>query len=252
MVAVTAGAERRTTHRFYVGMAALYVLIAFGGFIPTYWAKLAAGTFNGAPIAHIQGALFFLWTLFFFAQTWLVASGRTPDHRMWGMAGISLATAMSFTVVLGAIDSIKGAPPEFTDAARRFAIVPLFALVIFVVFFAFAIGNVRRPEIHKRLMMVAMVPLMHAAIFRIFKLLFASPDAVGPPPAGLSFAPGIVADLLIVAAMIRDWRTQHRIHPVYAIGLPVLLVQEFLNGPVSMTPAWMSVARWLESLAGSG
>ena len=24
-------------------------------FVPTYWAKLAAGTFNGAPIAHIHG-----------------------------------------------------------------------------------------------------------------------------------------------------------------------------------------------------
>ena len=83
------------------------VLIAFGGFIPTYWAKLATGTFKGAPILHIHGMLFFLWTLFFLAQTTFVATGRTSKHRNWGLAGISLATAMGITVVLAAINSIK-------------------------------------------------------------------------------------------------------------------------------------------------
>ena len=250
MVAVSVESGRRSAHRFYVGTAAVCVLIAFGGFIPTYWAKLASGTFTGAPINHIHGALFFTWTLFFFAQTWLVAAGRTPDHRMWGMAGISLATAMSISVVLGAIDSIRSAPPEFMDRARQFTIVPLFALVLFVIYFALAIAKTKKPEVHKRLMLVAMVPLMHAAIFRIFKLLFAPPGAVGPPPAGLSFAPGLVADLFIVAAMIRDWRAEGRVHRVYLISLPVLVLQEFLNGPISMTNGWMSVARWVESLAG--
>ena len=84
-----------TTRRFYVAMAALFVVIAFTAFIATYWAKVATGTFTGAPILHVHGALFFTWTLFFLMQTGLVASGRTPDHRAWGMAGISLATAMA-------------------------------------------------------------------------------------------------------------------------------------------------------------
>ena len=50
------------TRWFYVGMAGVCVLVAFGGFVPTYWAKLASGTFGGAPILHIHGALFFAWT----------------------------------------------------------------------------------------------------------------------------------------------------------------------------------------------
>src|SRR5215469_13271948 len=107
MVVASIGAERAPGQRFYVGMAAVFVLIAFAAFTPTYWGKLAAGSYRGAPITHIHGALFFFWTLSFFAQTALVATGRTPDHRRWGLAGISLATAMGFTVVLASINSMK-------------------------------------------------------------------------------------------------------------------------------------------------
>jgi hypothetical protein len=28
------------------------LLIAFGGFVPTYWAKVATGTFHAEPIIH--------------------------------------------------------------------------------------------------------------------------------------------------------------------------------------------------------
>ena len=93
---------------FYVWMALACVAIAFGGFMPTYWAKLAGGSFRGAPILHIHGTLFFAWTLFFAAQTTLVATGRTPNHRQWGLAGISLATAMGITVVLAATQLDQG------------------------------------------------------------------------------------------------------------------------------------------------
>ena len=81
MVAATFDAASAKTRWFYVGMSSAFVLIAFGGFIPTYWAKMASGTFTGAPILHIHGTLFFTWTLFFLVQTTLVATGRVLDHR---------------------------------------------------------------------------------------------------------------------------------------------------------------------------
>ncbi|HEX5378641.1 MAG TPA: hypothetical protein VFW47_08700, partial [Phenylobacterium sp.] len=169
MVAVTAGAARSTRSTFYVWMAGAFVLIAFGGFIPTYWAKIATGSFTGHPILHIHGMLFFTWTLFYFVQTTLVAAGRTPDHRSWGVAGVALATAMGFTVVLAAINSIKVAETiGMGDAARHFTVVSLLALASFVTLFTLAIVNTRRPEIHKRLMILAMLPLMQAATARVF------------------------------------------------------------------------------------
>jgi len=251
MVSATLDEARAKTSRFYVGMAGVYVLIAFGGFIPTYWAKLLAGTFDGAPILHIHGALFFTWTLFFFAQTSLVAAGRTPDHRMWGMAGISLVTAMAFTVVLAAIHSVPIAEKiGMGDQARQFMVVPLVGLVAFGGFFGTAIANIRRPETHKRLMLLAMIPPMQAAMARLFALVLAPPGAVGPPPVFASVPPGLFVDLLIVAMIVHDRRTRGRVHSVYLIGGPILVAQQLLNVPIGASAAWMSVANWIVSLAG--
>lgn len=134
-------------------MAGVCVLIAFGGFVPTYWSLVAAGTFGGAPILHIHGALFFAWTLFFLMQASLVALGRTPDHRAWGMAGIALATAMACSVVIAATNSIRVADTiGMAEQARRFSYVSLSGLVLFAGFLTTAIVNVRRGELHKRLM----------------------------------------------------------------------------------------------------
>jgi hypothetical protein len=36
--------------RFYERMAYACAAVAFGGFVPTYWAPVAAGTFTGAPV----------------------------------------------------------------------------------------------------------------------------------------------------------------------------------------------------------
>jgi hypothetical protein len=232
-------------------MAGIFVLLAFTGFIPTYFAKVASGTFGGAPVLHIHGALFFTWTLFFFMQTVLVASGRTPDHRSWGMAGIALATAMACTVVLAAINSMRVASAiGMVNEARRFSFVSLTGVTLFAGFLTLAMVFVKRSEIHKRLMLLTMIPLVHAAMGRVFLTLFAPPDVKGPPPVFVSVPPGLAVDLLIVAAIVYDWRTRGRPHPVYLAGGAVLIADQVLAVPLSATPAWLAIATWVQSLAG--
>ena len=189
--------------------------------------------------------------MFFFAQTALVAGGRTLDHRNWGLAGISLATIMSISILLAAINSMKGADAAgFAEQGRQFAIVPLGALPVFVGFFTAAIMNIRRIEVHKRLMLMTMIPLMHAAIFRVYMVMTAPPGAAGPPPAIAAIPPGIIADLLIVAAMIYDWRTRGRPHRVYLICGAIMLAEEVLAGAFGSSQTWLAFAGWVESLAG--
>jgi len=253
MAATTADVARARGHRshFYVWMAGVFVLIAFGGFIPTYWARLATGSFTGAPVHHVHATLFFTWTLFFFIQTAWVAAGRVADHRAWGLAGISLATAMAFTVVLLAIHSMRTAELIHRgDEARRFSIVSLSALVLFATFFTLAIIKARRAELHKRFMLLAMIPLMQAATARVFLTFFAPPGAVGPPPVFVAVPPGLLVDLLIAAAIFYDWRTRGRPHPVYLIGGGAILAVQFLCVPLSATAAWMAIATHIEALAG--
>ena len=72
----------------------------------------------------------------------------------------------------------------------------------------------------------------------------------GPPPVFVSVPPGLIVDLLVVAAMFYDWRTRGRPHPVYLVGLPVLILLQVLPIPISTTSTWMSIAKAIEALAG--
>ena len=99
-------------------------------------------------------------------------------------------------------------------------------------------------------MLMAMIPLMHAAMARVFMTLLAPPDAKGPPPVFVTIPPGLLVDLLIVAGIVYDWRTRGRPHPVYLICGALLVANQVLAVPLSATPTWMSIAGWVRSLAG--
>ena len=241
------------SRRFQLWMAAVFVLIAFSGFTPTYWARLANGTFHVPPIVHIHGALMFSWTLFYFIQTAWIAAGRTATHRAWGLAGISLFSVLVCSIIVTKVVTLRlDDAAGFGDAGRRFSLVALGSLPLIIGLFVAAIANVRRPEIHKRLMFVLMSGLMIPAIARVFLTLLARPGATagGPPPAFVAVPPCLVAILLIIVAMIYDWRTRGRPHKVYVYGAVLTLLNFVLIVPLSNTRAWMSVARFLESLGG--
>jgi hypothetical protein len=246
---------RSAARRFHLWMAGVFVLIAFGGFTPTYWAPVVNGTFHAPPIAHIHGFLLFSWTLFYFLQTAWIASGRTPTHRAWGLAGISLFSVLICSILVLKItflrlDDARG----FGDAGRRFSAVALCALPLMIGLFVLAIANVRKPETHKRLMYVLMAGMMVPAIARVFLTVLApaaaSNGAGGPPPPFVALPPTVVAALLIVIAIVYDWRTRGRPHKVYVYGLVAVLLSSVLSVLIADTPAWMSMARYLQSLGG--
>ena len=246
-------AVRSDTRRFYVVMAGVFVLIAFGGFTPTYWARVATGTFQAPPIVHVHGFLLFSWTLFYFLQTALVATGRTSSHRSWGLAGIALFSVLVCSIIATRITVMNLQDARgFGDAGRRFSAVVFVALPLMIGLFAAAIANVRKPEVHKRLMYVLMASMMTPAIARVFLTLLAPSGAAegGPPPPFVSVPPGLVASMLIAVAMVYDWRTRGRPHKVYVYGGILVLLEILLVVPVSGTQAWMDAARFLQHFGG--
>src|SRR3982074_2670389 len=102
----------------------------------------------------------------------------------------------------------RSAALGLTDEGIAFAIVPLSGILFFAVAFTLAVANVRRPEIHKRLMLLAGISLLDAAVARWFLTFLAPPGPLGPPPVPVTIAPALVAYLLLVAAMVFDWRTR--------------------------------------------
>lgn len=249
-MATIAREARATSQLFYVYMGVVFIVIAFGGFAPTFWGPLASGTFTADPVIHLHGALYSAWTLFFLWQAVLIATARRRDHRSWGMAGISLATAMVFSGVIAAINSMNVADAMgMGDAGRRFSIVSLTAALLFGCSVTAAIISVRDPEAHKRWMLLATVPLMQAPVGRLLRPIFAA-DFSGPPPVFVTVPAALIVDLLILAAIVRDWRTRGRPHRVYLAGGALIVATQLLRVPVSNSDAWMSFANWVQRLAG--
>ena len=191
------------------------------GFAPTYWLQLPPGTFVGSPLLHLHGWLFTAWPLFLLLQTTLAARGLAGRHRAWGLLGVSLATAMVFVGFAVANRGPGGAAGGgFGDRARAFHIASMSMIALFGVFVFAAIAYVARPEIHKRLMLLATASMIPPAIARLF---FAVNVGIGPwSPSGSRAAPyrwspcslpALIADALILAGMLYDVRTRGRPHP---------------------------------------
>ncbi len=235
---------------FYFYMALSCIAVAFLGFAPTYFMPMAAGKFPPMPVVHFHGLLFFAWTLYFAFQSWLAASGQVRRHRTIGLIGVSLATAMTLSGFLVAVNAMKrSAAIGMADEGIAFVIVPLSGLLFFAAVFTLAIAYIRQKEIHRRLMLLASISLLDAAVARWFLTFLAPAGAIGPPPVFVTIPPAFVAYLLLVAAMVYDWRSRGRPHPVYVYGGIALLAVKLLNWPLSTTAAWHSFAGGILAMA---
>ena len=252
MATIATPVRQASASKFYVTMALIFVAIAFGGFFATYWLQVARGSFTGSPMLHLHGLLFSLWTLFFLSQATLVANRKLRTHRAWGLFGISLATAMLFTGLAVAIDGMRNRiDAGFGEAARAFAIVPISGIILFAVLVGAAIANTRRPEWHKRFMLVATAGILQAALARFFFLAATGGGpgmrpGLGPPmPIERTMAPGVVIVLLIVAAMVHDWRSRGRVHPAYWWSFGALLAVFAARPVIGYSDGWLRFTDFL-------
>src|SRR5262249_169968 len=119
-------------------------------------------------------------------------------------------------------------------------IIPLGQLAIFAVLVTVAILLRRRPDAHKRLMLLATIHLTPPAIMRIGYNVF----HIASPPI-------VVATLvLLVAACIAlDWGTRRKVHPVFAIAAPMTVLSFPMRMAFSHTDAWLSFAKWISGTA---
>jgi hypothetical protein len=244
---------REVERGFFVNMAYVCALIAIGGFIPSFWAPLAAGTFGRPSIVHLHGLLFSAWPVLFIIQARLALAGRSDRHRILGFAGISLSTAMLFAAVAVVIHSLDaGITAGFEPQARAFAIVPLSIVLLFAGLVAAAIANVRRPAVHMRLMLAASITMLPPAFARILFVTLA-PDGLPPPGVGapptVAFAlgPSFLANGLLMVAMVHDRRTNGRVHPAYLKAAIVIVAVQLVRIPFSSSTTWHAVTNWLLS-----
>jgi hypothetical protein len=226
---------------FYGGMAITLALTVLTGFAPTYYLRFLGdgptATLSGGPftsLVHLHGALFTGWVLLFVVQTALVASHRVAVHRRLGVAGAVLAAAMVLVGTSTAIATAArgGAPPGVAPLA--FLAIPIFDMVLFATFVTTALVMRRDKEAHKRLMLLAYITIIVAAVARLPGVLLLGPLAF----FGLGY-------LFIVVAMIYDFLSRRRVHKAYLWGGGLLVASVPLRLMISGTGVWLGFAEFL-------
>jgi hypothetical protein len=229
---------------FYSTMAISMALTVFTGFGPSYYTKVFGhvpmSTLNGGPmtpLVHTHAVLFTAWVLLFIVQTTLVAQHRVAIHRRMGIVGALLAASMVIVGTLAAVKvAARGSAPAGIDPLS-FLMIPLSDLLFFAVFVAAALRMRGNREAHKRLMLLAYVSIVVAAVARLPGVLPLGPLAF----FGLAF-------VFILVGVIYDLVSRHRVHPVYIWGGALLALSVPLRLAVSRTDAWRSLARSLTTL----
>jgi hypothetical protein len=218
------------SRRFFRGMALAFLVTAFAGFAPTYYLKSVTHAPPLSPLLHVHGLVFTAWLVLLFTQTSLVAAHRVDWHRRLGLFGVLVATAM---LVLGPMAAIAAARRGFAVGdlhGMNLLVFQLGAIVLFAGFVGAALYQRRRPELHRRLMLLATINLLPPAIVRL-------PLVGGRPIVAL-----LLCTLFIAPAMLHDLRTRGRVHPVYLWGGLAILLSGPARAILGQTPAWQALA----------
>lgn len=225
------GGERR----LYTWAAVIAALVVFAGFTRTYYLKGAFGTPDLSALKHVHGLVMTAWFTLFLVQVRLVATGRTPLHRRLGALGAILAVLV---VIVGTAAALVGARNGATPGPPPlvFLAIPLGDMVVFAALVSAAILYRKRGDFHKRLMLLASLSILTAAIARI--------------PLDFLQAGGLPAffgatDLLILGCVAFDTVKNRRLHPAFIAGVLLVIGSQVARFLIAGTPQWMSFARWL-------
>lgn len=234
VIPAPAGARRST--RFFTLMAAAALLTVIVGFAPSYYLR---SRFASAPLPlflQVHGFLFSAWMLFLLLQSTLVAAGRTGWHRRAGWAGAALALVMVPTGSMAGIWSMRAQVlAGNVEPALAFLTTPLLSMLVFGILAGTGIAYRRRPEYHKRLLLLATINLLDAPVARWpLAIVQTSPWALY-----------LVTDLFLVALIAHDWWTRRAVHPATAWGACAVVIGQAVRTPLGNTALWQSFARVL-------
>lgn len=219
---------------FYFAMSLLAVVVAVWGFHYTIDANLLHPSIAPPFIIWIHAAVFSLWLVFFVVQSALVRTRNVKLHRSFGWFGAVLGAIMA---PLGTATAIVMCGFEVHQHHQTdvwaFLIIQFYDMAMFAGLFALAIAFRKKPEFHRRLMFIASYGLLDVAFAR--NLFFFH--------HGLFY---LCVDLLIALGAARDILVDGRVHKVYLIALPILLVAQ---GFAIQT--WLNRSDWWLTIAHS-
>lgn len=221
-----------------IPLALLMAALAIAGFWRTYFGPLLLGGPRSEWLVHVHAAVFMGWLGLVAVQSYLAITGRTALHIRIGRIGMwygvaLIAVGLAFSLVMFARRVAVAGP----DGTRGGFLVPLTDLATYSIFLAGAWLTRRRPEFHRRFILLAANTILIAAVGRMFG-------------GTASVALADVIPFLLVwlsplwIAMLYDGIRHRILHPVYLFGALLLVLLRYRQ-LLRDTDTWMSISHWI-------
>jgi uncharacterized membrane protein len=223
----------------------IFLLVCWLGVIMGFYPPVLQ-RFNGnarfpAPLVlRIHAVAFSSWLLLLTAQILLVRTRRTALHMKLGMVGVALVPIMGVSAYFSEVYTQRwhlAHPPD----NFAFFIVPIFWVVGFTSLAAAALFLRKNPSVHKRLILLATTLIVGAAYDRWWG------DALtrwfGDGLGGMLINTYTATNLILFAALAYDLWSRGRLHRVYEVVVPVILLSEITTSLIYHSPKWLPVAR---------
>ena len=149
--------------RFFLGIAVVMVVFMVIGFGPSLYLRPVLGTvdrFGPHLPTHLiaHGAALTSWFVLFAIQTLLVRSGHRDLHRRLGVLGAAVAVAVVVTSLITmhmVVARVGGGGAALPPPVVSGVVSDFWVLVVFIALVVPAVHFRRRPDTHKRLLLLA-------------------------------------------------------------------------------------------------
>lgn len=220
---------------FFVGIGSFCVLLALIGFGPGVHAfTVGGGTIP--PIVHVHGVAMLAWLLLFTLQASLVRTRRLDRHRQLGWTMTGLAALVWMSMIVTTVVALQRFDPQHYGFLVQPLLIQTGSIVLFPMFFAWALLARHRADWHKRMVCFATFTLMQAALDRMHWL----------PDSGLTmfWNHGVrMYVLLILPLVVFDLSVLRRIHPATWVGIVTTVVMHAVASHYWDHAGWQRLAR---------
>jgi hypothetical protein len=208
----------RSRPRFFYAAHVVLLVVVLLGFSPSFYLRSAFHHVTQLPaLIFVHGAVLTGWFLLTVVQGRLIQTQRVRLHRRFGYVAAGYAAVV---IVLGTLANLRLISeidsPE--DGENIVVWGNFFTLLMFAAFVSLAVVLRKRPEAHKRLVLLASMSIVGPALARLPRW----PIFGGGFEAGRTYA---IAGLLIMFALLLtyDVVTRKKPHPASWVGMVMIL-----------------------------
>jgi len=230
-----------TRPRFFALIALALSVFTIIGFSRTYYFRFLTDLPPLTLLVHLHGAVFTAWLAVFVAQTRLVAANRVDLHMKLGIAAVVIALLV---LIIGFLTmAVKANEPRIHPSGltpAQLTVVGMTSLGMFAAFVGLGIALRRHAAVHKRLMVLAMIAVLTPPSSRVLTLL-------GLREYWVYLVP-LVPALFIGWCAFHDLRRHGRVHPVFAIGGPIIVALWPFRLVIGRSEWYQPIGEWIAKM----